>query len=99
VATAIRVVDIDDSPDLRRLVEELRASRTPIVLRLAGEAAGVVSAPEGGVNGQILGLTSYEREAFRSTSGGWAGYIDVDEFLEETYASRSLPPRPLVDLE
>lgn len=100
MAGTLPVVDVDESPELRRLVDEIRACQAPVILRLDGEEVAVVSPPAAREDGEASrGLTDYEREAFRRTAGGWTGYIDVDEFLEETYASRRLPPRPPVVLE
>lgn len=100
MARTVPVIDVDNRPALRWLVDELKASRTPVILRFAGEEVAVVSPPEiGDDRDPSRAITDDERDAFRRTAGGWEGSIDIDAFLEDTYTSRRLPPRPRVELE
>lgn len=96
----ITVIDVDDLPELARLVEELRVGGQPIVLRSGGAAVALVVTPDSvTTGGSRRPLTEAEHEAFRRTAGGWEGIIDVDEFLNDVRESRRLPARPPVDLE
>jgi GGDEF domain-containing protein len=98
MARAMTAIDVGDSVDLRRLVQEIRAGGEPIVLREGGEEVAVVL-PADGVGGvpPYRERSEAERQAFLATAGRWEGLIDVDEFLEDVHESRRLPPRPPVD--
>lgn len=102
MARTLASIDVGDSLDLKRLVDEVRASGEPVVLRQNGEDVAVVL-PPGHAQGVEVEtrprVSEADRRAFLATAGGWEGLIDVDEFIEDTYASRRLPPRPRVDLE
>ncbi len=99
MAQTLASIDVEDSPVLKRLVEEIRESAAPVVLRQGGEVVAVVLPPSWVADAEPRRQVSEaERRAFLSTAGGWEGLIDVDEFLEEIYESRRRPPRPPVDL-
>jgi hypothetical protein len=96
MAKPIESVDISNAPDLLRLAEEVRASKTARVLRRDDEDIAVIvpikprprSRPD---------RTSADREAFLSAAGRWQGLIDVEEFKEQIANSRGSSRAP-VDL-
>lgn len=99
MAQATTVIDVGTSPDLRRLVQEIRAGGEPIVLWENGEEVAVVLPANRVVDTPARpALSDAEHRAFLATAGGWEGLIDVDEVLQDVHESRQLPPRPPVDL-
>lgn len=92
-------VDIGNVPDLLRLVEEVRASNRPRILRRDSEALAVLS-PIGGrapVRPRRT-RTKADYEAFRSAFGSWKGLLDGDEFLTANAESRRRSSRPPITL-
>ena len=43
-------------------------------------------------------MSAEDRSAFLALAGAWSGNVEVDLFLEESYASRDRSSRPPVDL-
>lgn len=102
MATTMPMIDVDGSPDLLRLVEELRAGGAPVVLRLAGRAVAVVSPPT--ASGATAASrypwrsrTAEDLAAARSAAGTWRE-VDGDRLLAEIYAERDAGERTDVDL-
>lgn len=90
-------LDIERMPELRRVAEEVRDSRRPVVLRAEDEEIAVlVPLPRAKGRG-LRRPTQAEIEASMSAAGAWQGQIDVDEFKEQVRAGRS-SRRPAVDL-
>ncbi len=92
-------IDISDSPELLRLVEEVRASKEPRMLTRDNEQLAVVM-PVGARSGkrQRKTPTVADLEAFRSAAGGWKDIVDTDKLVENIYESRRISIRPRVDL-
>jgi hypothetical protein len=100
MARALPAIDVEDSPELERLVEELQVSGEPVVLRRDGEPVAVVLSPDWRSDRERgRELSEAERRAFLTTAGGWKGLLDVDRFIEDNYESRRISTRPPVDLE
>ena len=94
----MKVVDVDGSPELRRLIAEVRESGEPRVLRHGGEEVAVLSpTPRARPHGRRRRPTSEDREAFLSSAGSWKGLIDADQFMADVRESRR-SSRPRVDL-
>ena len=94
----MNVIDISQSPELRRLVDELRASGRSAVLRHGGEAVAVITPMESAAAYPWREPTEEDYAAFRSAAGSWRGHIDAERFLEENDERRRLSNRPPVDL-
>lgn len=92
--------DLNSSPELLRLAEEVRASRKPRALQRDGEVLAILL-PASGQGSRRLKrreLSSADLDDFRAAAGSWAG-IDLDAFLVDTYAARdALDERPPVNL-
>lgn len=91
--------DIDDLPELVRLVEEVRNTQTPLVLRIGGEAVATIR-PVAAKNDFAPGRPK-SPEAIKSllaAAGGWRGKVDVDQFLKDNAESRRISSRPPVEL-
>jgi hypothetical protein len=98
MATATDAIDISESPELRRLVDGLRASRRSIVLRQGNEDLAVITPVESPEPYPWRQPTEEDYEAFRSAAGSWQGHLDVEQFIKDNYESRRLSSRPPVDL-
>ena len=93
-----KITDIDDLPEVARIVEEVGKSGEVQALRLHGETLAILS-PVGvaGNYGPSRVKTQEDFEAFVRAAGSWKD-VDTDKFLEDIYESRNMPPRPPVDL-
>lgn len=88
------VNDIDAIPDLRRVAEEVRDSRSPVRLRVAGQEVATIL-PASGVESPMSEQS--DDEAFLSSLGGWKGLVDAERLKAESEASRG-SDRPAVEL-
>ncbi|HEY7032348.1 MAG TPA: hypothetical protein VH482_13500 [Thermomicrobiales bacterium] len=94
-----RVIDVDESPDLIRLVDEIHSTQTPTVLRRKGQDVAVVAPMTSSTLGRRRRTDPDRlREALRATAGGWRGLVDTDQLIKDIYDDRNLPERPLPDL-
>ncbi|MGH2534608.1 MAG: hypothetical protein ACRDJW_20280 [Thermomicrobiales bacterium] len=84
-----KVIDIDEPVDLDHVVDEVRETNEPRILRRNGEYVAVVT-PIRPADDHSPGRvkTPEDYEAFRRSAGGWQGLIDADEFIKETYERR-----------
>ena len=85
-----KAIDVDDAPELARVVDEVRHTREPRVLRLHGEDVAVLRP----VRRPARRRTSREKteadyEAFRSAAGSWSD-VDTDKLIADIYESRDL---------
>jgi antitoxin (DNA-binding transcriptional repressor) of toxin-antitoxin stability system len=97
MAAEPKMLDIDDKPEIRALVSEVKTTGKPVTLVAEGEVVAVIQ-PIDREPGEPGELTEEEHAAFRATSGGWEGIVDVDEFLADNAESRRISSRPPVDL-
>lgn len=95
----LKPLDISHVPELLRIVEEVRATNEPRVLRRDGEDLAVLvpSSPVKGVRSRRVKTTA-DYEAFRSAAGSWKD-VDTDRLVAEIYESRRRSSRPPVELE
>ena len=100
MAVERRVIDVDDMPEVARLVDDLDGSRTARVLLRRGREAAIItpleSRPPDRRRKPVSRLA--KGKGLEAAFGGWAGLIDVDTFLEEVYADRELGNLPPVEL-
>lgn len=91
--------DLDASPELLRLAEEVRVSGKPRALRHGGEVLAVLLPFTGKGPGHLKrALSAQDIADFRAAAGTWSG-VNLDEFLTRVYAAREVPEdRPSVDL-
>ncbi len=99
MARALTPIDISNTPDLVRLVEEVAESGKPRMLRHADKDVAVLLPvkKDPSHRSPLRKKTKVDYEAFRSSAGGWKD-VDVDKLLEDIYASRNISTRPPVDL-
>ena len=89
-------IDISDLPDLVRLAEGVRTSKTPRLLRRDGEDLALLM-PLAPRRRARRALSHEDREAFLASAGSWRD-VDVDAFLAQNAASRRRSSRPPVEL-
>lgn len=92
------VLEIGANPELRRLVETVRETGQPGVLRLAGEDVAVVLPTSTGVGRSRHRRTSADHEAFLSSAGSWQGLVDADVFNADNAEQRRRSSRSPVRL-
>lgn len=91
------VIDIGDYPELVRLVDELRGSDAPYVLRQGDEDVALLTPVSPVRRFPWRKPTEDDYAAFRSAAGSWRDHFDAEEFIRENYERRRLPARPPVD--
>ena len=99
MSTARKAIDISDNPELLRLVEEMNAAEEPLLLRRGDtELALLTPVKRPRARRRKREHTAADRAAFRAAAGSWRD-VDVEQFLADNYASRSIPSRPPVKLD
>ena len=89
-------IDITNSPEILRIAEEVRLSKTPHVLSRNNEPIAIVVPIR--TRRYRKEPSQADIEAFKAAAGGWKEHIDVNQFLEENYRQRSVSTRPPVEL-
>src|SRR5579871_2875467 len=86
-------IDISNLPEVARLAEEVRASRTPRELRRGNEViarivpATPLHAPLP-IRGRGRRNTKTDREAFLASAGSWKGLVDADQLKKDIKEAR-----------
>src|SRR5260370_17827182 len=81
-------IDISNLPELLRLSEEVKATKTPRILKRDSETMAVLM-PVGTAVPPKKKLVKMKADyaAFRSAAGGWKD-VDTDRLLNDIYADR-----------
>jgi hypothetical protein len=95
ITRKLKQVDISNNPDLLRIVEEMRASNEPRILRRHNEDVAILTPSRKRRAGRDKTKADYE--AFRSAAGGWKD-VDTDKLIADIYADRALSDRSAVEL-
>jgi hypothetical protein len=90
-------IEIDDSPELLRIVGEVRRTNASIALVRNGEVQAIVDLPDHTLS-QRVPLTETDWTEFKKSAGAWAGLMDADELIARIDEGRSMPPRELPEL-
>ena len=98
MAKELASIDISNIPELLRLVEEVRKSEKPRVLRRDSEDLAILMPTKlPSKRKPKRGRTKEDYEAFRAAAGSWKD-VDTDKLIEDIYESRRRSSRPPVDL-
>ena len=98
MARELKAIDVDDTPDLARVAEEVRKTREPRLLRLHGEEIAIVRPVRRTAKRRTAREKSDEDyKAFLSAFGGWKD-VDTDKLLADIYESRDLSIGRKIDL-
>jgi hypothetical protein len=92
--TTMKTHEIDEASELLRLVEEVRSSNQPRLLRHNGEDLALLL-PVPRRRGRRAAAP--DLAALRSAAGGWKG-VDTDRLLADVYADRKAADRAPVRL-
>ncbi|MEA2583783.1 MAG: hypothetical protein QOF33_1868 [Thermomicrobiales bacterium] len=94
-----KIIDIDDEPQLLRLVNAIREGHEPVRLQRAGEDLAVVTPVYGSpeVSRPRPIQTPEDLAEFLSIAGEWAG-TDTEVLVEDIYRQRRISTRSPVDL-
>ncbi|MBI4319079.1 MAG: hypothetical protein HY675_11370 [Chloroflexi bacterium] len=94
----LKSIDIENVPELLRIVEELRKSEEPRVLRRASEDLAILTpVPSGSERKPKPAKRKAAYRAFRSAFGAWKDIVDADT-LKDNLASSRGSDRPPVRL-
>jgi hypothetical protein len=83
-----KFIDIDDEPQLRRILTAIREGDEPVRLRIAGEEVAVIR-PLKPRRPHRRVISDADLEALRSVAGSWKD-VDTDRLLKDIYADRDL---------
>jgi hypothetical protein len=99
MAAERKVIDVDKSPDLVRLVDEISETTKGIVLHRNGQAVAEITPLPARSRGRRRKMDPAETaRILRETAGSWKGLVDPDELIADIYAARDLESRELPDL-
>lgn len=91
-------IDISNSPELLRIVEEVKTSRKPRILTKNSEHVALLMPVDTATPlKKKREKTIADYEAFRSAAGSWKD-VDIEEFKKNMYESRKRSTRPPVEL-
>ncbi|HEY7030070.1 MAG TPA: hypothetical protein VH482_02020 [Thermomicrobiales bacterium] len=94
-----KMIDVDDSPELIRLLDQVGESKETTWLRRNGQPIAVIKPVSPRARRPRRRMDPDEaRRVLRETAGGWKGLVDTDKLIEDIYADRELPSRELPDL-
>jgi hypothetical protein len=91
--TERKVIDVDQSADLTRLVDVVRTAEGVTVLRSHGEDVAVIRPLKRARRRRQSSRDAEAVEAFRAAAGGWKDLVDTDQLIEDIYADRALETR------
>ena len=97
MARSLGSIDISNSSELTRLVDEMHESGVPRVLTRGDEEVAVLSPVVPVQDYPWREVTEEDYEAFRSAAGSWTGHLDAERFIKENYERRRISSRPPVD--
>lgn len=90
MATEYTPIEISNAPSLSELVDEVRRSNRPYVLRQANEDVAVISpVKKMAKRSPIKKKSAADMAAFWSAFGGWTD-VDTDKLKADIYESRRL---------
>lgn len=95
MARTTTVIDITNIPELRRIVEEARATGAAGVLRIDDEDVAVLTPIGTDDRVERHGDDAEAEAAFLSSFGGWAGLVDSEQLKRDLKEARG-SDRPLV---
>ncbi len=83
-----RTIEIDNMPELLRIVEQVRRSKTPHVLSRRKKPLAILrplrSAPKNRKNRK----SKADEKAFLSSAGGWRGLVDTEKLVDQLRSTR-----------
>ncbi|MBI3913581.1 MAG: hypothetical protein HY327_05275 [Chloroflexi bacterium] len=93
----LRAIEISKIPELLRIVNEVRKSRTPRVLSRRKEPVAILRPINGSAKRAKRTKSKKDFEAFLASAGSWKD-VDTDKLIKDIYESRKISSRPPVEL-
>jgi hypothetical protein len=94
--------DITHNPDLLRLIEEVRRTNVPLVLRRDNEDVAVLMpVPDDTIRKARRSPSKKSQadiDAFLSSAGGWKDLVDTEQLKRDIAENRSRSSRPPIIL-
>ncbi len=90
----LKAIEISNMPEVLRIVNEVRKTRTPRVLSRRKKPLAILRPIE---KKRKRTKSKDDYEAFLASAGGWAD-VDTDKLIEDIYESRRISSRPPVKL-
>lgn len=98
MAAERHVIEVDEYPELVRLVNEVRTLGSVTILRQNGKDVAILEPLESSTRRRRRVDPEKLRDALLATAGGWKDIVDTDQLIADIYAARDLPQRPLPEL-
>ena len=98
MAKTLRTIEIGDMPELLRIVEEVRTSKSPRVLSRRKKPVAILRPLESTPKSGRSRKSKADEKAFLSSAGGWRDLVDTEKLKKDIDASRRISSRPQVTL-
>ncbi len=85
-----RTIEISNMPELLRIVEEVRTSKTPRVLSRKKKPLAILRPLESTPKNARRRKSKADEKAFLSSAGGWRDLVDTEKLKEDIDASRRI---------
>jgi hypothetical protein len=90
MARTPRTIEISNMPELLRIVEEVRTSKTPRVLSRRKKPLAILRPLESTPKNARSRKSKADEKAFLSSAGGWRDLVDTEKLKEDIDASRRI---------
>ena len=98
MANEPKTLEIGSMPEVLRIVNEVRKTRTPRVLSRRKKPLAVLQPLNGKRKRTKRAKTRKDYEAFLASAGGWKDLVDTEKLKRDIYESRMISTRPPVTL-
>lgn len=99
MATHPITIDISNNPDLVRLVEEMKSTKKPRILKRDSEPVAMLMPVEPAAKQKEKRARSQTHyKAFLAAAGSLKGFIDAERLKKDIYESRKLLTRPAIEV-
>lgn len=93
----LETIEIGRIPELVRIVEEVRKSKTARILSRRRKPVAILRPLKNRTGRAKRTKTKADRAAFLASAGSWND-VDTDELIRNIYGSRNISSRPPVQL-
>ncbi len=92
----LKTIEISNMPEVLRIVDEVRKSKTPRILSRRRKALAVLR-PLEDKRKRAKSKAKKKFEAFLASAGSWKD-VDTDKLIKDIYESRKISFRPPIQL-
>ncbi len=97
MASELRTLEIGNMPEVIRIVNEVRKTRTPRVLSRRKRPLAIIRPLRSSRKRGKRVKSKKDYEAFLASAGSWKD-VDTDKLIKDIYESRKISSRPPVQL-